>query len=116
VPYPILLAIAVAILDLVPVVGSTIGGILVSLIALTVSLPVAIATLVFYVAYRLAEDYLIVPKIIGRTVRVAATTTLLAVLIGGAVLGFVGALIAIPVAAAVGILLREVAFPKLDRS
>ena len=116
VPYPILLAIAVAILDLIPVVGSTIGGILVSLIALTVSLPVAIATLVFYVAYRLAEDYLIVPKVIGRTVQVTATTTLLAVLIGGAVLGFVGALIAIPVAAAIGILLREVAFPKLDRS
>lgn len=74
VPYPILLAIAVAILDLIPVVGSTIGGILVSLIALTVSLPVAIATLAFYVAYRLAEDYLIVPKIIGRTVQVTAQT------------------------------------------
>ena len=73
-PYPILLAIAVAILDLIPVVGSTIGGILVSLIALTVSLPVAIATLAFYVAYRLAEDYLIVPKIIGRTVQVTAQT------------------------------------------
>lgn len=114
VPYPILLAIAVAILDLIPVVGSTIGGIVVSLVALTVSLPVALATLAFYVAYRLAEDYLIVPKIIGRTVQVPATTTLLAVLVGGAVLGFVGALIAIPVAAAVGILLREVAFPRLD--
>jgi predicted PurR-regulated permease PerM len=116
VPYPILLAITVAILDLIPIIGSTIGGILVSLVALTVSLPVALATLAFYVAYRLAEDYLIVPKIIGRTVQVPATTTLLAVLIGGAALGFVGALIAIPVAAAVGILLREVAFPRLDRT
>jgi predicted PurR-regulated permease PerM len=116
VPYPILLAIAVAFLDLVPVIGSTIGGILVTLVALTVSLPIALATLAFYVIYRLAEDYLIVPKIIGRTVHVGATTTILAVLIGGAVLGFIGALIAIPVAAAVGILLREVGFPRLDRS
>ncbi|GAA5186403.1 AI-2E family transporter [Rugosimonospora acidiphila] len=115
VPYPVLLAIAVAFLDLVPVVGSTVGGILVSLIALTVSVPVAVATLAFYIVYRLAEDYLIVPKIIGRTVQVSATTTILAVLLGGAVLGFVGALIAIPVAAAIGILLREVAFPRLDR-
>jgi predicted PurR-regulated permease PerM len=116
VPYPILLAIAVAILDLIPVVGSTIGGILVSLVALTVSLPVGLATLVFYIAYRLAEDYLIVPKVIGRTVQVPATTTVLAVLVGGAALGYVGALIAIPVAAAIGILLREVAFPRLDRT
>jgi predicted PurR-regulated permease PerM len=116
VPYPVLLGIAVAILDLIPVVGSTVGGIVVSLVALTVSVPVAVATLVFYVVYRLAEDYLIVPKIIGRTVQVPATATILAVLIGGAVLGFIGALIAIPVAAAIGILLREVAFPRLDRS
>ncbi|GAA5200159.1 AI-2E family transporter [Rugosimonospora acidiphila] len=116
VPYPVLLAIAVAILDLIPVVGSTVGGVLVSLVALTVSLPVALGTLAFYVVYRLVEDYLIVPRIIGRTVQVPATTTVLAVLIGGAVLGFIGALIAIPVAAAIGILLREVAFPRLDRS
>jgi predicted PurR-regulated permease PerM len=116
VPYPVLLAIAVAILDLIPVVGSTVGGILVALVALTVSLPVAVATAAFYVAYRLAEDYLIVPKVIGRTVKVEATTTILAVLIGGTVLGFIGALIAIPVAAAIGILLREIAFPRLDRS
>src|SRR5215470_6269676 len=98
IPYPILLGLFVALMDLIPVVGSTIGGIVVSLVALTVSLPVALATLVFYVAYRLAEDYLIVPKVIGRTVQVSATTTVLAVLIGGAMLGFVGALIAIPVA------------------
>jgi predicted PurR-regulated permease PerM len=116
VPYPVLLALAVAILDLIPVVGSTVGGVVVSLVALTVSVPVAVATLAFYVAYRLAEDYLIVPRIIGRTVQVPATATILAVLIGGAVLGFVGALIAIPVAAAIGILLREVAFPRLDRA
>jgi predicted PurR-regulated permease PerM len=116
VPYPVLLGLAIALLDLIPVVGSTVGGILVSLIALTVSLPVAIATLAFYVVYRLAEDYLIVPKIIGRTVQVPATTTLLAVLLGAAVMGLIGALVAIPVAAALGILLREVAFPRLDRS
>jgi predicted PurR-regulated permease PerM len=115
VPYPFLLALTVAILDLVPIVGSTVGGILVSLVALTVSLPVAIATLAFYVVYRLAEDYLIVPKVMGRTVRVPATATIVAVLLGGAAFGVIGALVAIPVAAAVDILLREIAFPRLDR-
>src|SRR5215471_5054678 len=53
IPYPILLALFVAIMDLIPVIGSTIGGAVVTLVALTVSLPVAIATLAFYIAYRL---------------------------------------------------------------
>jgi predicted PurR-regulated permease PerM len=60
IPYPALLGLLVALLDLIPVVGSTIGGIIVTLVALTISVPVAIATLSFYVGYRLAEDYLLV--------------------------------------------------------
>lgn len=116
VPYPLLLSLMVALLDLVPIVGSTIGGIVVSLVALSVSLPVALATLGFYIVFRLLEDYLIVPKIIGRAVEVPATVTVVAVLFGGAVLGIIGALIAIPVAAAVRILLMESVFPRLDRS
>jgi predicted PurR-regulated permease PerM len=116
VPYPILLAMFVALLDLVPVIGSTIGGAVVTLVALTVSLPVAIATLGFYIGYRLAEDYLIVPRIMGRTVQLPAIVSLVAVLIGGVLLGIVGALVAIPVAAAVRLLLHEIAIRRLDRS
>jgi len=116
VPYPILLAMFVAFLDLIPVVGSTIGGAVVSLVALTVSLPVAIATLGFYIAYRLAEDYLIVPRIMGRTVEVPAIVSLVAVLIGGVLLGIVGALVAIPIAAAIRLLLHEIAIRRLDES
>jgi predicted PurR-regulated permease PerM len=115
-PYPILLGLFVALLDLIPVIGSTIGGAVVTLVALTVSLPVAIATLCFYVGYRLAEDYLIVPRIMGRTVQVPAVVSLVAVLIGGVLLGIIGALVAIPVAAAIRLLLTEVAFPRLDES
>lgn len=116
IPYPILLGLFVALLDLIPVIGSTIGGVVVTLVALTVSLPVAIATLCFYVGYRLAEDYLIVPRIMGRTVQVPAVVSLVAVLIGGVLLGIIGALVAIPVAAAIRLLLTEVAFPRLDES
>ena len=116
VPYPLLLGMFVAFLDLIPVIGSTIGGAVVSLVALTVSLPVALATLAFYIGYRLAEDYLIVPRIMGRTVQVPAIVSLVAVLIGGVLLGIVGALIAIPVAAAVRLLLQEIAFHRLDKS
>ena len=116
VPYPLLLALMVALLDLIPIVGSTIGGLIVSLVALSVSLPIAIATAAFYVVFRLVEDYLIVPKIIGKAVEVPATVTVVAVLFGGATLGIIGALIAIPVAAAVRILLMETVFPRLDRA
>jgi predicted PurR-regulated permease PerM len=116
IPYPALLGLLVAILDLIPVIGSTIGGIIVTLVALTVSLPVAIGTLIFYVGYRLAEDYLIVPRIIGRTVRVPAVVSLIAVVIGGVLLGIIGALIAIPAAAAISLLLDEITFRRLDQS
>ncbi len=116
VPYPLLLALLVALLDLVPVIGSTVGGAIVSLVALTVSLPVAVATLAFYIAYRLAEDYLIVPRIMGRTVEVPAVVTVVAVLLGGALMGLIGALVAIPAAAALRLLLNEVTFRRLDRS
>jgi predicted PurR-regulated permease PerM len=114
VPYALLLALGVAVLDLIPVVGSTIAGIIVSLVAATVSLPVGIATAGYYVVYRLAEDYLIMPKIMGRVVEVPALITVVAVLIGGALLGLVGALVAIPAAAAVLLIFREVMAPRLD--
>lgn len=114
VPYALLLSIMVALLDLVPVVGSTIAGIIVAAVALTVSLPICIATIVFYVVFRLIEDYALIPKIIGRAVHVPALTTVVAVLIGGALLGIVGALVAIPIAAAVQLIVEEVLYPRLD--
>jgi predicted PurR-regulated permease PerM len=114
VPYPLLLGIFVGLLDLVPVVGSTIAGVVVAAVALTVSLPVCLATIVFFVVFRLVEDYLLVPKIIGRAVNVPALITVVAVLIGGALLGIVGALVAIPVAAALQLITEEVLYPRLD--
>lgn len=114
VPYPLLLAILVAILDLVPVVGSTIAGIVVGAVALTVSIPVCLATVVFYIAFQMIEDYVLVPRIIGRAVRVPALTTVVAVLIGATLLGVVGALVAIPIAAALQLIIQEVLYPRLD--
>jgi predicted PurR-regulated permease PerM len=116
VPYALLLAILVAVLDLVPVVGSTVAGVVVALVSLTVSIPVALATVAFFVAYRLCEDYILVPRIIGRVVQVPSLVTVVAVLLGGVLLGIVGALVAIPVAAALLLIVREVAFPRLDQT
>ena len=114
VPYPLLLGIFVAVFDLVPIVGSTIAGVVVAAVALTVSLPICIATTAFFVVFRLLEDYLLVPRIIGGAVKVPALITVVAVLLGGALLGIVGALVAIPIAAALLLLSQEVLYPRLD--
>jgi predicted PurR-regulated permease PerM len=114
VPYAVALGVLVAVLDLIPVVGSTIGGVLVTMVALSVSTAVAIASLTFYIAYRLLEDYLLVPRVMNRAVDVPPVLTIVALLIGGALLGIVGAFLAIPAAAAVQLMVTRVLWPRLD--
>ncbi|GAA2717026.1 AI-2E family transporter [Streptomyces luteosporeus] len=114
VPYAAALGVLVALLDMVPVVGSTIGGVVVSLVALSVSFPVALGTAGFYIGFRLAEDYLIMPKAMSYALALPPLVTVVAVVIGGALLGVVGALIALPVAAGIAIVLEEAAFPRID--
>lgn len=116
VPYALLLSVFVFFMDLIPIVGSTIAGVIVSLVALTVSLPTAIATAIYYVVYRQAEDYLITPKIMRQTVDVSGLVTIIAVLIGGTLFGIIGALVAIPIAAGIKLILEQVTFPRLDSS
>jgi predicted PurR-regulated permease PerM len=115
VPYAPLLALVVALFDLIPMVGSTIAGIIVSLVALTKSLPIGIATLAFYIVYRFLEDYFLNPRVMKHTVKVTPGLTIIATLIGGTLLGLIGALVAIPVAATIRLLLDEVAIPRQNQ-
>jgi predicted PurR-regulated permease PerM len=115
-PYPLLLGIFVGFADLIPVVGSTVGGIVVSLVALSHSVPIALATAAFYIVYRVVEDYLLSPRVMARTVKVSPGITIIATLLGAALLGIVGALVAIPIAATIQLLLEEMAYPRMDRS
>jgi len=105
----------VAVFDLIPMVGSTVAGIIVSLVALTKGLPVGIATGAFYITYRFLEDYLLNPRVMKHTVKVSPGLTIIATLIGASLLGLVGALIAIPIAATVHLLLEEVVFPRQNQ-
>jgi predicted PurR-regulated permease PerM len=117
VPYALVLSVFVGILDLVPLIGSTIAGALVTLVALaTVSLTAAIINVVFTILYRLAEDYFINPRVLKRTVDVRPLVTVVAVLLGGALLGIIGALIAVPAAAAIQLILTEVIYPRMDHA
>ncbi len=114
VPYAIALGMLVAVLDLIPLVGAIIASIVVTAVAFFVSVPVGIAALVFMLLYQQFENYVLVPKVMERTVDVSPVTTIVAVLIGGALLGVLGALLAIPLAAAGQLLLSEVYYPKQD--
>jgi predicted PurR-regulated permease PerM len=76
---------------------------------------VAIATLAFFIIYQQIENYLIAPKVMKSSVDVPAVTTIVAALIGGALLGIVGALLAIPVAAAIQLIVSEVILPRQEQ-
>ena len=116
VPYALFLAIMVAVLDLVPVIGTLVAGVAVVAVALTVSVPTCLGVLGVLAVYKVIEDYLLLPKVIGRAVAVPAVVTVVAVLLGGVLAGVAGALVSIPLAAAALLILREVSIPWLDRT
>ncbi|MDQ1670255.1 MAG: hypothetical protein QOE40_2316 [Actinomycetota bacterium] len=113
--YALALAVFVGLLDLVPLVGATIAAVAVSVLGFIDSPTVGIACVIFYVAYQQFENYVIYPRIMRRAVDVPAPVTVVAVLIGGALLGVTGALLAIPTAAAALLVIREVTIPRMDR-
>lgn len=116
VPYAVALAMFVAITDLIPLIGATIGAIAVTVVALFQGIPTGIATFAYYMAYQQFENYVLQPRVMKKTVDVAPVVTIVAALLGAALLGVLGALIAVPIAAGIQLLLTEVAFPRQDEA
>ena len=114
VPFSVLLTFVVALLAFIPLVGPPIALVLVSLIALTVSWQTAVTFAIFYVAYLQFEAYFISPRVMQRAVAVPGAVAVIAVIAGGSLLGVLGALIAIPTAAAALLLLKEVFITRQD--
>ncbi|MEV7005990.1 AI-2E family transporter [Streptosporangium sp. NPDC051022] len=112
VQYALALALVVAVTDLIPLVGATIGAVLVSLVALLQSGTLGIACAIFFLIYQQIENYLVYPRVMKRSVDVTPAVTVIAALFGGALMGIVGALLAIPVAAAIALIIREVVIPR----
>ncbi|MEW2476973.1 AI-2E family transporter [Micromonospora gifhornensis] len=113
-PYPFALAVVVAVTDLIPQIGATLGAVIVSLVGFATDPSVGIACVVFFVVYQQIENYLIYPKIMRRSVHVNEVAALVAALLGVSLLGVIGALIAIPTVAATQLILREVVLPRQD--
>jgi predicted PurR-regulated permease PerM len=114
VAYPFALAVVVAVCDLIPQIGATLGAVVVSLVGFASSLSVGIACVVFFVIYQQVENYLIYPKVMRRSVEVSDVAAIVAALLGVALFGVIGALVAIPAVAAIQLILREVFVPRQE--
>jgi predicted PurR-regulated permease PerM len=105
VPYALALGLIVAILDLIPLAGATIAGIIISVVAFLHSVPAGIVVIVFFIVYQQIENHVLQPVVYGRTVQLSPLAVLISVLIGAELAGVLGALAAIPVAGTLQVLL-----------
>ena len=115
-PSPIAIGIIVFICGLVPLIGHFLGCGIVTLIAATQSVAIGIIAFVSYVVYVQIENYVVTPKIMKRTLALPGAVTIIAALIGTSLLGLVGGLLAVPVAASVILILEEVVFPRAEQN
>lgn len=114
--YAVALGVVVALLDFIPMIGATIGAVVVCLVAFATSPGIGIACTIFFVIYQQVENYVVYPRIMARSMSIPGVVTIVAALLGGALLGVVGALLAIPTAAAILLILREVVVPRQQRA
>jgi predicted PurR-regulated permease PerM len=114
-PFPLVLAVITGLLDLIPQVGATIAAIILTAVALTVGTTEAIIMVIIQLIYQQLENYVVYPLVYRRAVELSGFTTIVAVLIAGALLGVVGAILAVPFAAVIKTVLREAGAPRRAR-
>ncbi|WP_233279440.1 AI-2E family transporter [Microterricola pindariensis] len=113
-PLPALLALIAFIGSLIPMVGTLIGAILISLICLLASPLTALVAAIYYLIYMQVEAYVLSPRIMNKAVDVPGSIVVIAAVAGGTIGGVLGALVAIPVAASGMIIIQKVVFPAQD--
>jgi predicted PurR-regulated permease PerM len=106
-PYPLAIAVIAGILDLVPTIGATIAGVITGIVALSVGVEALIAFVIVIVVYQQIENYILQPTIIGKAAAVSGFTVLVSVLAFGTLFGIIGAIIGVPIAAALQIVVEE---------
>jgi predicted PurR-regulated permease PerM len=107
VPYAVALGLLVAVLDLIPLAGATVAGVIVTGVAFLHTVPAGIIVLVFFIVYQQLENHFLQPVIYGRTVQLSPLVVLVSVLVGAELAGILGALAAIPVAGAIQVIVRD---------
>ena len=114
IPFAAVLACIVLLLGLIPLVGNVTSSAIITLVALSVSPTIAVVAAVYCLVYMQIESYLISPKIMNKAVAVPGAVVVVAALSGGALLGVLGALVAIPVAASAILIIRQILMPLQD--
>ena len=114
--YSLALSFIVALFCFIPLVGSSLAMLAVALVGFATSPTTGIATIIYFLIYQQFDAYILYPTVMKRTVKVPGALVVLSALIGGILLGVIGALIAIPTTAALLLLYREVVQPHLDAS
>ena len=112
--YAVALAFVVALLDVIPMIGATLGAVVVSAIGFATDVRTGVACVVFFLIYQQLENYVVYPRVMSRSVDIPGAVAVIAALVGASLLGVVGALLAIPMAAAVMLVLREVVQRRQD--
>ena len=107
VPYSVALGLIVGILDLIPLAGATIAGIIIAAVAFLHSIPAGIVVVVFFIVYQQIENHFLQPVVYGRTVQLSPLVILISVLVGAELAGVLGALAAIPVAGAFQVIIVD---------
>ena len=115
-PSPIAIGMIVFVCGLIPLVGHFLGSGIVTIIALTQSIAIGVIAFVAYVVYVQIENYVVTPRIMKRTLAVPGAVTIISALIGSSLLGLVGGLLAVPVAASIILILDEVVIPRANNS
>jgi predicted PurR-regulated permease PerM len=115
-PYTGPLAMVVLICGFIPLIGHFIGMGIVTLVSLTKSPATAIIALSAYIIYVQIENYVITPRIMRKSLAIPGLVTIIAALLGTSLLGLVGGLLAVPIAAAVLLIIDEVVFPRAQQS
>lgn len=116
VPYALPLSVLVAVLDLVPLVGATLGTVIAAAVALGEGLLPFLVVLAVFIVYQQIENHLLQPVIYGRTVRLSPLVVLIAILLAGSIAGIIGALIAIPIAGSLQVVLAELIAARRERT
>ncbi len=114
--YSLALTVVVGIFAFVPLVGTTISMVIVSIVAFASNPTTGLITLIFFLAYQQFDAYFIQPRIFAKSVQIPGILVMLAAISGGLLLGIVGAILAVPTMAALLLLYREVLVPHLDRT
>lgn len=115
-PSPVAIGIIIFICGLIPLVGHFLGSAIFTIIAATQSVTIGIIGFLAYVLYVQVENYIITPKIMKRTLSLPGAVTIISALIGTSLLGLVGGLLAVPVAASIILILEEVVFPRAEQN